>query len=113
MVLFSSMLARTGGVNCAAYAASKGGVLGFARALALVVATEGVRVNTISPGLTDTAQPRGHLTEEQILDKARHFPLSRVGAVSDMVEATLFLLGEESSYYTGQDLRVNGGSTLW
>lgn len=113
IVLFSSMLARTGGVNCAAYAASKGAVLGLARAMALEVATQGVRVNTLTPGLTDTPQPRGHLTEEQIRAKAKGVPLGRIGTIEDMVEGTLFLLGEESSFYTGQDLRVNGGSTLW
>jgi NAD(P)-dependent dehydrogenase (short-subunit alcohol dehydrogenase family) len=113
IVLFSSMLARTGGVNCAAYAASKGGILGFARTLALEVATQGVRVNTLSPGLTDTDQPRGHLTERQIDAKARAIPAKRIGSVSDMVEGTMFLLGEESSYLTGHDLRINGGSTLW
>jgi NAD(P)-dependent dehydrogenase (short-subunit alcohol dehydrogenase family) len=113
IVLFSSMLARTGGLNCSAYATSKGGILGFARTLALEVATHGIRVNTLSPGLTDTDQPRGHLTEEQIKSKARVIPAQRIGAVSDMVEGTIFLLGEESSYLTGQDLRINGGSTLW
>jgi NAD(P)-dependent dehydrogenase (short-subunit alcohol dehydrogenase family) len=113
IVLLSSMLARTGGVNCAAYAASKGGVLGLARALALEVAADGIRVNTVSPGLTDTPQPRGHLSEEQLAAKARALPLGRIATVEEVVEGVLFLLSDESSYYTGQDLRIAGGHGLF
>jgi 2-hydroxycyclohexanecarboxyl-CoA dehydrogenase len=113
IILFSSSLARTAGRNCTHYAASKGGVLGLARSLALEVAHEGIRVNTISPGITDTPQPRGHLSEEEIRGRAMAIPLGRIGAVDDMVEACLFLLNEESSFLTGQDLRVNGGAALW
>lgn len=113
IIFFSSSLARTAGRNCAHYAASKGGVLGLARSLALEVAHEGIRVNTISPGVTDTPQPRGHMSEEELYGRAAAIPLGRIGAVDDMVEACLFLLGEESSFLTGQDLRVNGGAALW
>lgn len=114
IVLFSSMLARTGGTNCAAYATSKGAILGLARTLAVEVAQSGIRVNTLTPGLTDTPQPRGHLTEDQLAAKAAAIPLRRLGLVEDMVEGCLFLLSDDTgSYYTGQDLRVNGGSTIW
>lgn len=113
IVLFSSTLARTGGTHCAHYSASKGGILGLARSLALEVAHESLRVNTISPGVTDTAQPRGHLSEEELRARAVRNPLGRIGKVEDMVQACLFLLGDESAYFTGQDIRVNGGATLW
>jgi len=113
IILFSSMLARTAGRNSAHYAASKGGVLGLARSLALEVAHEGIRVNTISPGVTDTPQPRGNMSEQELFGRAASIPLGRIGAVNDMVLACLFLLGEESSFLTGQDLRVNGGASLW
>jgi NAD(P)-dependent dehydrogenase (short-subunit alcohol dehydrogenase family) len=113
IVLFSSGLARTGGRNCAAYAASKGGVLGLARSLALEVAQEGIRVNTLSPGISDTPQPRGHMSEAELFGRAATIPLGRIGTVEDMAEACLFLLGEDSSFLTGQDLRVNGGAALW
>ena len=113
IVLFASMLARGGGVNCASYAASKGGVLGLARSLALEVASENIRVNTVTPGITDTAMPRGHISEEKLSATGASNPLGRIGRIEDMVEACLFLLGEESSYMTGQDLRVNGGGALW
>ena len=113
IILFSSGLARTAGRNCAHYAASKGGVLGLARSLALEVVEEGIRVNTISPGITDTPQPRGHMSDAELYGRAASIPLGRIGSVDDMTEACLFLLGEESSYLTGQDLRVNGGAGLW
>ena len=113
IVLFSSMLARTGGKNSAHYSASKGGVLGLARSLALEVAGENIRVNTVSPGLTDTPQPRDHLSEEELYGRGASIPLGRIGKIEDMVEGCLFLLGEDSSYFTGQDLRINGGASLW
>jgi NAD(P)-dependent dehydrogenase (short-subunit alcohol dehydrogenase family) len=113
IILFSSMVARTGGRRAAAYAASKGGVLGLARALALEVALENIRVNTISPGITDTPQPRGHLTEEELFGRAAEIPLGRIGSTDDMTEACLFLLSADSDFLTGQDLRVNGGASLW
>jgi NAD(P)-dependent dehydrogenase (short-subunit alcohol dehydrogenase family) len=113
LVLFSSMLARTGSIDGAHYAASKGGILGLARTLALEVAHENIRVNTVSPGITDTPQPRAFLSDAEIAARCAQIPLGRIGAVTDMVETCLFLLSDESSYFTGQDIRVNGGSALW
>ncbi|HYJ16794.1 MAG TPA: SDR family NAD(P)-dependent oxidoreductase [Candidatus Limnocylindria bacterium] len=113
IVLFSSMAARTGGKNVAHYAASKGGILGLARALAVETAADNIRVNTISPVITDTAMPRAVVSDEYMQSRKQHIPLGRIGEVPDMVEACLFLLSDDSSYIVGQDLRVNGGSTLW
>ena len=113
IVMFSSMAARTGGKNVAHYAASKGGILGLMRALAVESAAEGIRVNTISPVITDTPMPRAVVSEAYLQSRKADIPLGRIGDVQDMAEACLFLLSEESSYVTGQDIRVNGGSTLW
>jgi 2-hydroxycyclohexanecarboxyl-CoA dehydrogenase len=113
IVLFSSMAARTGGKNVAHYATSKGGILGLTRALAVEVASDNIRVNAISPVITDTAMPRAVVSDAYMQSRKDHIPLGRIGDVQDMVEACLFLLSEDSSYMTGQDLRVNGGSTLW
>lgn len=113
IVLFSSMLARTGANKGSHYAASKGGVLGLARTLALEVAHENIRVNTISPGLTDTPQPRAFLSDADFELRKKQIPLGRIGHIEDMVSASLFLLSDESSYMTGQDIRVNGGAVLW
>jgi NAD(P)-dependent dehydrogenase (short-subunit alcohol dehydrogenase family) len=113
IVLLSSLLARVGTVNGADYAASKGGILGLARSLALELAGDGIRVNTVSPGVVDTAMPRAHSSDEKLAQVGRTIPLGRIAGVDDVVEACLFLLGDDSSYVTGQDLRVNGGAVLW
>lgn len=113
IVLFSSTIARSGSAKGAHYAASKGGVLGLMRSLALETAREGIRVNAISPGVTDTPMPRGHASDEEVYAKAAKVPLGRIGQPDDMAQAVLFLLGEDSSYVTGQDLRVSGGANLF
>jgi len=113
IVLFSSMAARTGGAKIAHYAASKGGILGLARALAIESAAENIRVNTVSPVITDTPMPRAVLTDAEMESRKSRIPLGRIGSVDDMAEACIFLLSDDSSYVIGQDLRVNGGSTLW
>lgn len=113
IVLFSSMAARTGGKNVAHYAASKGGILGLTRALAVEAAADNIRVNAISPVITDTPMPRAVVSDAYMQSRKDHIPLGRIGDVQDMVEGCLFLLSDDSSYMTGQDLRVNGGSALW
>jgi 2-hydroxycyclohexanecarboxyl-CoA dehydrogenase len=113
IVLFSSMIARTGSAKGAHYAASKGGILGLARSVAIEAAADNIRVNTISPGITDTPQPRAFLSDADLTQRRSRIPLGRIGAVEDMVEACMFLLSEQSSYLIGQDLRVNGGASLW
>jgi NAD(P)-dependent dehydrogenase (short-subunit alcohol dehydrogenase family) len=113
IVMFSSMAARTGGAQVAHYAASKGGILGLARSLAIESAAENIRVNTVSPVITDTPMPRAVLSDEVMLSRKSRIPLGRIGDVKDMTEACMFLLSDDSSYVLGQDIRVNGGSTLW
>jgi NAD(P)-dependent dehydrogenase (short-subunit alcohol dehydrogenase family) len=113
IVLFSSTLARIGSAHGAHYAATKGGILGLARSIALVAAPENVRVNTISPGTTDTAMPRGHSTDADLDAMARTIPLGRIGLPKDMADAALFLLQSDSSFVTGQDLRLNGGALIF
>ena len=113
IVLFSSLMARTGLAGSAAYAATKGGVLGLARAVALDVAADNVRVNTVSPTIADTAMPRANLTNAQMQARADASPMKRLGMPLDMAEAAIFLLDPENSFMTGADIRVNGGATLF
>ena len=113
IVMFSSMAARTGGANVAHYAAAKGGILGLARSLAIESAAENIRVNTVSPVITDTPMPRAVVSADYLASRKSAIPLGRIGDVNDMTEACMFLLSDDSSYVLGQDLRVNGGSTLW
>lgn len=113
IVMFSSMAARTGGKNVAHYAASKGGILGLMRSLAVESAADNIRVNTISPVITDTPMPRAVTSDEYMQSRKNHIPLGRIGDVQDMADGAMFLLSDDSSYVIGQDLRINGGSTLW
>jgi NAD(P)-dependent dehydrogenase (short-subunit alcohol dehydrogenase family) len=112
IVLFSSSIARTGSPTGAHYAATKGGILGLGRSLALELAREGIRVNIISPGITDTPQPRAHGSETEFYAKMKTIPLGRFGRAEEMAQAALFLLGDDSSYVTGQDIRINGGGQV-
>lgn len=113
ILLFSSSIARRGAAESAAYAATKGGVLGLGRAIALDHARAGIRANILSPGITDTPQPRGNMSEDDIYRWADNIPLGRIGLPEDMVDTALFLLSDEASFVTGQDIRVNGGASLF
>lgn len=112
IVLFSSSLARTGSPTGAHYAATKGGLLGLMRSLALELAREGIRVNSLSPGITDTPQPRAHTSEADFYAKAKTISLGRFGRAEEMAQTVLFLLEADSSFITGQDIRINGGSQI-
>ena len=112
IVLFSSGIARTGARYGTAYAATKGGVLGLARGMALDVAADNIRVNVISPGVTDTPQPRGHRSQADLDTMAAANPMGRIGEPEDMAETALFLLEDDASFITGQDIRVNGGGMM-
>ena len=113
IVLFSSSLARTGGTNSAAYSATKGGILGFMRSIALDVARDKIRVNSVSPAIADTAMPRANLDPVAMSARAAANPMKRIGTPHDMSEAALFLLDAENAFMTGQDIRVTGGAHLF
>ncbi len=113
IVLISSSIARSGSVAGAHYAATKGGILGLARTLALETARDGVRVNVVSPGVTDTPMPRGHASDAEVLAKGAKIPLGRIGKPQDIAETIAFLISDDSSYITGQDIRVTGGAGLF
>lgn len=101
--------ARSGGVH---YVASKAGVLGLTRAGALELAEHGIRVNTIAPGLADTAQPRFGMTEDEIATAGIQAPLGRIATPQDVANLALFIASDEASHITGQTLHVNGGQVL-
>jgi NAD(P)-dependent dehydrogenase (short-subunit alcohol dehydrogenase family) len=113
IVFFSSSQARSGGAMNATYAATKGGILGLMRSMALDVAGDNIRVNAVSPAIADTAMPRSAMPEGVLAQRAAANPLKRIGTPADMAEATLFLLDPDNNFMTGQDLRVNGGAGLF
>lgn len=94
------------------YSAAKSGVVGLVRALAVELASEGIRVNGISPGYVRTAQSLSEvhsLGEAGLEQAAGYIPIGRVGAPSEIASVALFLASEASRYMTGQVLTVDGG----
>ncbi len=112
IISISSALAYKGARNGAHYAASKAGIIGFVKALARELAPDGITVNAICPGITDTALPRGHRSKEEMEDQGKQIPLSRIGQAEDLVGPVIFLASDAASYITGQALIVNGGGFM-
>ena len=106
IINISSIIGQAGGFGQTNYAASKAGLLGFTKSLALETAKSGVTVNSICPGFIETemvaAMPEKVL--QAIVDKV---PMKRLGQTAEVAEAVLFLI--HSSYITGQEINVNGG----
>ena len=100
-----------GFINLTHYSASKAGIIGFTRALALEVAQYGINVNAISPGpiLTPGTRVLGEETYEQI---RKSIPLGRWGRPEEIANLVLFLASDESDFITGQNIVIDGGYTI-
>jgi 3-oxoacyl-[acyl-carrier protein] reductase len=111
IINLSSQLARmsvgTGGF--AAYAATKGAVEAFTRALAHEVGQHGVTVNAIAPGGIDTDMSKAVMTPEYRERRIKELPVRHLGEVADVAHCAVFLATAESNYLTGQVLQPNGG----
>ena len=68
-----------------------------------------IRVNAIAPGITDTAQPRYGMTEEEIQARAATMPLGRIGVPEDIGHVAVFLASDKAAFVTGQVMHANGG----
>ena len=91
------------------YSASKTGLIGLTRSMALELAAHGIRVNAVAPGLTDTAQPRYGNTEQQLAEAAAAMPMGRMGRAEEIAAAVVFLASPGASFITGEVLQANGG----
>jgi 2-hydroxycyclohexanecarboxyl-CoA dehydrogenase len=112
IVTISSSSAQSGAPRMAHYVASKAGVIGLTKALALELASHGITVNTIPPGFIDTPMTRRAEATGGIpsVDKvAAHTPVRRPGTPDDIAAACAFLCSAEAGYITGQQINVNGG----
>jgi 3-oxoacyl-[acyl-carrier protein] reductase len=108
IVNIASYGAIVGRIRGAHYCASKAGVIGFTKSLALEVASCGINVNAIAPGATDTDLWRGGRTQEEIEEKLKITSLTeRIGKPEDIVGTVLFLVTEDSKYITGQVIFMN------
>ena len=108
IIAVSSVVGQMGNAGQTNYAASKAGLIGFAKALAREVASRGITVNVIAPGMVDTDMTRA-VTEKAQVDWAQQIPLGRLGSVDDVAAAACYLASDEASYITGHVLAVNGG----
>jgi NAD(P)-dependent dehydrogenase (short-subunit alcohol dehydrogenase family) len=94
------------------YSAAKAGVLGLAKAMARELGPDGIRVNSVTPGLIQTDITGDKLTEAMRAEIIKGIPLSRLGDARDVARAFLFLASELSSYITGATIDVNGGMLI-
>jgi len=97
--------------NAVAYVTSKGGVTLFTKALAIDHARQGVRVNALVPGATDTPMIRKALTPEALEALAASQPMGRLGRPEELAKAVLFLASDDASFVTGSAMYVDGGQT--
>ena len=108
IIAISSIVGQSGNAGQANYAASKAGLIGFTKAVALEVASRGITANVVSPGFIETDMTRA-LTDQARDELASRIPLRRLGAPADIASAVCFLASDEASYITGHVLAVNGG----
>ena len=104
----ASVVGQSGNAGQANYAASKAGLIGFTKALALEVASRNITVNAVAPGLIDTDMTRD-LAGSTHDEWAERIPLKRLGTPEDVAAAVAFLASDEAAYITGHVLAVNGG----
>ena len=117
VINISSDAARVGSSGESVYAACKGGIISFSKTLARELARQGVTVNVVCPGPTDTPILRGFLGEgdagQKVYDAlVRAIPMKRVGQPDDIPGIVAFLASDEAAFITGQVISVSGGLTM-
>ena len=112
IINISSTAGLVGGANSSAYQASKGAVRIFTKSTAIEYAKEGIRANSVHPGVIDTDMI-AELLSDPIVRQERldAVPLRRIGTAEDVAYAVLYLASDESSYVTGAELVIDGGKT--
>ena len=107
VINISSMWGEVGASCEVLYSASKGGINLFTKALAKEVAPSGIRVNAIAPGVIDTTM-NSFLSEDERIELEEEIPLGRFGRAEEIAKTAVFLASDDSSYITGQVIRVDG-----
>ena len=108
IIMISSVIGATGNSGQANYAATKAGVIGFAKSLAREIGSRGITVNAVAPGFIDTDMTRA-LPEEQRDALLDQIALGRLGDVTDIANTVAFLASDDAAYITGETIHVNGG----
>lgn len=109
VVNISSSSTQNGSPQMGHYVASKGGVIGLTKALALEFADKGITVNNVPPGFVDTPLLRATLSDEMVERQIQGSPMKKIGTPNDIAAACVFLASEDAGYITGHTLSVNGG----
>ena len=112
IISISSVVGFTGNPGQVNYCASKSGIIGFTKSLALEVASRGITVNAIAPGYITSAMT-DKISDPQRDSIISNIPVGRIGKPSDISNAVLFLAKEEASYITGNTIHVNGGIAMF
>ena len=107
----SSVVAFTGNKGQANYTASKSGMIGLYKSLALEYASRGITINIIAPGFIQTKMT-DKLESKQIENISSKIPLNKLGNTEDIAFGALYLASEEAGYITGQTLHINGGMLM-
>lgn len=101
-------------VGASVYGATKAGVAGYTRYLAMELAPRGIRVNNVAPGVIDLPMSRSmDAISGGPVESAKHVPLGRLGTAEEVAEVVEFLLSSRASYVTAQTLLVDGGFIAW
>lgn len=108
IINISSIIGLTGNVGQANYAASKAGIIGFTKSLALEVATKGITVNAVAPGFIAT-EMTDQIPREVYQKIENAVPMKRFGSTRGVARLVAFLANEQSAYITGQVYGINGG----
>jgi 2-hydroxycyclohexanecarboxyl-CoA dehydrogenase len=117
VVNIASDAGRVGSSGEAPYSACKGGIIAMTKTIAREVATKGVRLNTVCPGLTETGMLESFMQGAGNPDKLREaytraVPIGRLGKPEDIAGAVLFLASDDADFITGQTISVSGGLTM-
>ena len=108
IINIGSIVGMMGNAGQSNYSASKSGLLGFTKSLARELSSRNINVNSISPGFIDTDMTKA-LSEDQIDNLSKNIPLGRIAESSEVSSVVSFLLSDDSSYITGENINVNGG----
>ena len=111
IIAIGSVVGTTGNPGQANYCASKAGLIGFCKSLALEVASRGITVNVIAPGFIESPMT-DVLTAEQKEKILTKIPLGKMGSANDIAEGALYLASDSAAYVTGQTLHINGGMVM-
>jgi len=107
----SSIIGMKGNIGQANYAASKAGIIGFTKAMALELASRGININAVAPGYIETDMT-SQLNDNARDEIQRSIPMGKLGTPKDVAGVCLFLASKEAGYITGQTITIDGGMAI-